>query len=177
MSQSSSIFGSKSAQPAFVKSSSEPGKGEPHVLTSWKEVAAYLGKGVRTVQRWERELGLPVRRPYGSEKHVIVALPEELDRWMRTKMQTRDQGGGVAEQSRPAVDQVRTVAAQPMNHATRTEQLERLHRLMRVMAERTAEVQRASSELMARATELTRDSDKRASSRKKDLESGSNGRG
>jgi hypothetical protein len=25
------------------------------VLTSWKEIAQYVGKGVRTVQRWERE--------------------------------------------------------------------------------------------------------------------------
>jgi hypothetical protein len=150
-----------------VKSSSEPVRSESHVLTSWKEVAAYLGKGVRTVQRWERELGLPVRRPYGSEKHVIVALPEELDRWMRTKMQTRDQGGGVAESAKSAGDHARTRAEHRNHRATRTEQLDRLHRLMRVMAERTAELQRASSELVARAAELTRDSDKRTTSRKK----------
>ena len=31
-------------------------------LDSWKEIAAYLGRGVRTVQRWEREEGLPVHR-------------------------------------------------------------------------------------------------------------------
>jgi hypothetical protein len=43
-------------------------------LTTWKEVAAYLGKGVRTVQRWEAELGLPVRRPKGGGGHIIVAL-------------------------------------------------------------------------------------------------------
>jgi hypothetical protein len=52
------------------------------VLTSWKEIAAYLGKGVRTVQRWETELGLPVRRP-GSERHIVLALPTELDDWAR----------------------------------------------------------------------------------------------
>ena len=38
------------------------------VFSSWKEIAAYLGKGVRTVQRWEAVLGLPVhhRRNKGS---------------------------------------------------------------------------------------------------------------
>ena len=27
----------------------------PSVFTSWKEIACYLGKGIRTVQRWERD--------------------------------------------------------------------------------------------------------------------------
>jgi hypothetical protein len=31
-------------------------------LDSWKEIASYLGRGVRTVQRWECEEGLPVHR-------------------------------------------------------------------------------------------------------------------
>ena len=30
-------------------------------LTGWKEIAGYFDKGVRTAQRWEAELGLPVR--------------------------------------------------------------------------------------------------------------------
>ena len=51
------------------------------LLTSWKEIAAHLGKGVRTVQRWEQELGLPVRRPAKS-RHIVVALATELDRWI-----------------------------------------------------------------------------------------------
>ncbi len=52
-----------------------------HLLTSWKEIAAHLGKGVRTVQRWEQELGLPVRRPAKS-RHIVVALAPELDHWI-----------------------------------------------------------------------------------------------
>jgi hypothetical protein len=51
------------------------------LLTSWKEIAAHLGKGVRTVQRWEQELGLPVRRPAKS-RHIVVALAPELDKWI-----------------------------------------------------------------------------------------------
>ena len=31
-------------------------------LDSWKEIAAYLKREVRTVQRWEKNLRLPVRR-------------------------------------------------------------------------------------------------------------------
>ena len=53
------------------------------VLGSWKEIADYLGKGVRTVQRWERCSGLPVHRPSGSSKGVVLAFPAELDRWAR----------------------------------------------------------------------------------------------
>jgi hypothetical protein len=53
------------------------------VLTSWKEIAQYLGKGVRTVQRWEQELGLPVRRPTGPlSKRAVLARPDDLDAWM-----------------------------------------------------------------------------------------------
>jgi excisionase family DNA binding protein len=52
------------------------------VLTSWKEIASYLGKGVRTVQRWEAELELPVHRP-GNDRHIVLAFPAELDAWVR----------------------------------------------------------------------------------------------
>jgi hypothetical protein len=52
------------------------------VLNSWKEVATYLGRGIRTVQRWERELGLPIRRPRGKSRSPIIAFRPELDRWL-----------------------------------------------------------------------------------------------
>lgn len=52
------------------------------VLNSWKEIAAYMGRGVRTVQRWEQELGLPVRRPRGKERSAVIALKPDLDRWL-----------------------------------------------------------------------------------------------
>lgn len=53
------------------------------ILTSWKEIAAYLGKGVRTVQRWEVELELPVRRPNGKDRQIVMAFTDELDDWAR----------------------------------------------------------------------------------------------
>lgn len=53
------------------------------VLNSWKEIAAYLGRGVRTAQRWEQELGLPVRRPRGKDRSAVIALKSDLNRWLR----------------------------------------------------------------------------------------------
>ena len=55
--------------------------GNGQLLTSWKEIAAHLGKGVRTVQRWERLLGLPVKRP-AENRHIVMARAEELDDWI-----------------------------------------------------------------------------------------------
>ncbi|HVT98477.1 MAG TPA: hypothetical protein VHE33_13320 [Acidobacteriaceae bacterium] len=53
------------------------------VLTSWKEIAQYMGKGVRSVQRWEKEFGLPVRRPSSGSHHAVFAIAEEIDAWAR----------------------------------------------------------------------------------------------
>jgi hypothetical protein len=55
------------------------------VLTSWKDIANYLGKGVRTVQRWESDLGLPVRRPAHARKSVVFAVPAEINAWVRSQ--------------------------------------------------------------------------------------------
>ena len=52
------------------------------VLRSWKEIACYLGSGVRTAQRWERELRLPVRRPCARARTSVMAFPEELEAWL-----------------------------------------------------------------------------------------------
>lgn len=53
-------------------------------LASWKEIAQYLGKGVRTAQRWEQTLHLPVRRPKGQSKGTVLAIPKELDLWLQS---------------------------------------------------------------------------------------------
>jgi hypothetical protein len=60
------------------------------VLSCWKDIARYLGKGVRTVQRWERHLGLPVRRPTGaSQKSAVVLHRGEVDAWLATRFSAR----------------------------------------------------------------------------------------
>jgi hypothetical protein len=59
-------------------------------MTSWKEVASYLGKGVRTAQRWESEFGLPVRRQNAtSTRGAIVVFPAELDAWLQARFSLR----------------------------------------------------------------------------------------
>ena len=62
----------------------KPAKGtqRSQFLSGWKEIANYLGKGVRTVQRYERELGLPIRRPAGKTSGSVVATVAELDAWV-----------------------------------------------------------------------------------------------
>jgi hypothetical protein len=54
----------------------------PSRLIGWKEIASYLQKGIRTVQRWEKELGLPVHRVNTGKGEVVYALPAELDAWL-----------------------------------------------------------------------------------------------
>jgi hypothetical protein len=63
------------------------------VLSCWKDIARYLGKGVRTVQRWEQNWDLPVRRPNGcSVKGPVAARPADLDRWISDRWSQRASG-------------------------------------------------------------------------------------
>ncbi len=75
-----------------------------NILTSWKEIGQYLGKGVRTVQRWERDAGLPVRRESPARQSVL-AVPQELDEWARSR--TRGPAGPVAETLRKELTALR----------------------------------------------------------------------
>lgn len=58
---------------------------ERRILNSWKEIAGYLGRGVRTVQRWEVQLGLPVHRPAGKDHSAVLAFSSELDEWLNSR--------------------------------------------------------------------------------------------
>lgn len=59
------------------------------LLSSWKEIAAYFGKSVRTVQRWEGKSSLPVRRPNSRNQRIVFAVPEEIDEWAAQRRGTR----------------------------------------------------------------------------------------
>ena len=50
-------------------------------LESWKEIAAYLRREVRTVQRWEKSAGLPVHRLQLGKQGPVYAYRAELDAW------------------------------------------------------------------------------------------------
>jgi hypothetical protein len=54
-------------------------------LQSWKEIACYMKRGVRTAQRWERMAALPVRRHGAGERSPVFAFPSEIDQWMLSR--------------------------------------------------------------------------------------------
>lgn len=54
------------------------------MLNSWKEIANYAGRGVRTVQRWEAKFGFPVHRLYNGPRSPVMAFVAELDSWFTT---------------------------------------------------------------------------------------------
>ena len=56
---------------------------DSQTLSGWKQIANYLGLGVRTVQRYERVLRLPIHRPAGKLKSRVFATKAELDRWVK----------------------------------------------------------------------------------------------
>src|SRR5437763_4061347 len=53
-------------------------------LDSWKEIASYLDRDVRTVIRWEKERGLPVHRVPGAKGHGVFAISSEVDTWLHS---------------------------------------------------------------------------------------------
>jgi hypothetical protein len=86
------------------------------VLTSWKDIARYLGKGVRTVQRWESQLGLPVRRPNGaSQKSAVVLYRGDVDAWVATRFSARS-----AEKSEPRTTESSLTARTTLREGIRT---------------------------------------------------------
>lgn len=52
------------------------------ILNGWKEIGGYVGRDIRTVERWEKQRGLPVRRVPGAGRATVYALISELDEWL-----------------------------------------------------------------------------------------------
>src|SRR3984957_2472141 len=50
-------------------------------LDSWKEIASYFRREVRTVQLWEKREGLPVHRHFHKQLGSVFAFRAELDAW------------------------------------------------------------------------------------------------
>src|SRR5689334_24417271 len=78
-------------------------------LQSWKELAAYLKRGARTVQRWEREEGLPVRRLQHGKLGSIYGYKSELDAWWAAR------GEELSNAPRKTADAGPSVAVQPFS--------------------------------------------------------------
>jgi TolB-like protein/Flp pilus assembly protein TadD len=54
-------------------------------LDSWKEIAAYLKREVRTLHRWEDQEGLPIHRHVHKERGSVYAYKSELDSWLNNR--------------------------------------------------------------------------------------------
>lgn len=59
-------------------------------LDSWKEIAAYLGREVRTVQGWEKTEGLPIHRHQHARQGSVYAFRSELDAWREARKGTTE---------------------------------------------------------------------------------------
>lgn len=55
---------------------------ERRILNGWKEIAVFLGRGIRTVQRWENRHGMPIHRPAGKDRTAVLAFTDELTEWL-----------------------------------------------------------------------------------------------
>ncbi len=62
-----------------------PVRSQGNLLNSWKEISSYLGRGVRTVQRWEVELNLPVHRIGVGRRSPVFAFEHELRFWLQAR--------------------------------------------------------------------------------------------
>jgi hypothetical protein len=62
--------------------STAPNGRKESILTSWKEIAAYLDRDVRTCVRWEKRYGLPVHRLERDSKAKVFAYKEQIDEWL-----------------------------------------------------------------------------------------------
>ena len=130
------------------------------VLTSWKDIARYMGKGVRTVQRWEMDFGLPVRRPQGSNKKAVLARPRDLDAWVALRCASRVEQQNTDTVPYPRIARLAQLEAQmetarqlrESNHVLLSEMKSQLYELreqiLKMQARQTAppgEIDRSSS--------------------------------
>ncbi|HEX5422254.1 MAG TPA: hypothetical protein VFW94_01790, partial [Candidatus Acidoferrales bacterium] len=95
-----------------------PEAGTENRLDSWKEIAAYLGRDVTTVQRWEKREGMPVHRHLHDKRGSVYAIPAELDAWresrrlrLGTEAETEPEVGERGNQARPAPAQAAEASA------------------------------------------------------------------
>ena len=70
-------------------------------LESWKEIANYLKRTVRTVRRWEKDESLPVRRHLHQAASSVYAYASELEAWKAAREPGLDQAVAVMPWRRP----------------------------------------------------------------------------
>jgi tetratricopeptide (TPR) repeat protein len=73
------------------------------ILNGWKEIGAYVSRDSRTVERWEKMRGLPVRRMPGAGRATVYALTSELDEWLENGGPEDPQLSGIAAEPQSIV--------------------------------------------------------------------------
>jgi TolB-like protein len=86
-------------------------------LDSWKEIAAYLTRGVRTVRRWEREEGLPVHRHQHRVLGSVYAYKSEIEAWRQTgRRRLALSSSAPASRSDPTPGRITSIAVLPFTN-------------------------------------------------------------
>jgi tetratricopeptide (TPR) repeat protein len=68
-------------------------------LEGWKEIAEFFRRTVRTIQRWERDEELPIRRHLHASGATVYAYRSELADWRRLRASAETQGVGAPDAS------------------------------------------------------------------------------
>jgi TolB-like protein/tetratricopeptide (TPR) repeat protein len=110
-------------------------------LESWKEIAAYLGRDVTTVRRWEKREGLPVYRLLHTRLGSVYAFTAELDAWRHERAPSAATG---AAETRPVAEVVRRGSRTPVAVALTTLALALAATMVWLVRERTT-IQPASA--------------------------------
>lgn len=80
-------------------------------LDSWKEIAGYLKRSVRTLHRWEAEQGLPVHRHLHQSSGTVYAFKPELDTWWASRKIEIEAAEEALHEALPAATQSSSAAA------------------------------------------------------------------
>jgi len=85
-------------------------------LDSWKEIAAYLNRGVRTVRRWEREERLPVHRHVHRTLGSVYAFKSEIDLWRQSEARAGREPSAADPGPPSAVSETQSIAVLPFSN-------------------------------------------------------------
>jgi tetratricopeptide (TPR) repeat protein len=116
-------MGNKLVQPGINQTLPAPPREVRDCLESWKEIASYLRREVRTVQLWEKREGLPVHRHFHKQLGSVYALRSEIESWKRRvsvkapSPQPLNANGSVAGESSARVSVLVSPLANPTGDA------------------------------------------------------------
>ena len=78
-------------------------------LDGWKSIASYLGRDIRTVQRWKARERLPIHRLEHRQRASAYAFTGELDEWVANRDRSPADGRSPAGSPLPGARRVRPI--------------------------------------------------------------------